>query len=292
MSKSKIEIISRNVDFPGNEFLTFPYQHLFLVYTAERETPLSVSASPEKDNYLAGNIYVKRLEYRSGANNKDFKVCQDSQCFSAIQIVGDSSLVHAKWLRILERAEHINAAKIDYDNALLCETPLNLIQILGEGIDRTTTETFTSEPESGSYYASTYICNALNSNTVVRELLDYAGIIQTLPRYTNDKQVDVPGWDSVFDREKLDRQKSEQDFLKQDKPYTIDDMFDSLEATGVLEEAITNKERALRMAEYERKQGNVEGVKLYEQMARMQDQIERIFDNIPGANNQDEKDEL
>ena len=211
MIKSKIEIISRNVHFPGNGILQFPYQHLFLLYTKEGDIPISVSAGPKGGNYLTGDIYVKISKYMG--DNKEFKHCTKFQCFAAIQIEGGDSEVTSKWSLILERTEHINAAEVDYDNALICETPINFLQMMGEDIDRTTMETFTSEISNVfPYSVKTNLCNTINSNTVVRELLEYAGITKILPKYPNGKSVDAPGWDSNFDNDVLDIHKHIQEY--------------------------------------------------------------------------------
>jgi len=68
---------------------------------------------------------------------------------------------------------------------------------------------------------------------------------------------------------------------QEETAYTIQDMFDSLEITGVLNEDITNKECALIMAKHETKQENLAGVELYKGMALAQEKIEKFFDNMP-----------
>ena len=204
-TQSTIEVISRNVGFPGNSFLIFPYQHLFLVYTNEEGKKISVSAGPENKNYLTGDIDIVEIPYRENIKNEDFYQCSRNRCFTAIQIAGTEEEISVKWQQILTHIETIKKAKVDY-NFPLCDGALNLLQMIGEGIDRVTEETFTTETmlQIPPVAASKKLCNTINSNTVVKELLDFAKIPFKLPVYPNEMQVDVPGIEGRFSREKLE----------------------------------------------------------------------------------------
>ena len=72
----------------------------------------------------------------------------------------------------------------------------------------------------------------------------------------------------------------------------IESMFDAIDATNVLGEDISNRERFLKMAQHEQDQGNHDTAQRYEDLAKLQGEVEKFFDSLSGENKQDYKDEL
>ena len=298
--QAKIEIVSRNIDIGLNPLLPRPFQHLFLLYTENGEVPLFLSAAPAQGNPITDNIYVKTGKYTQydviGEENIDFEVCHKSPCFRRVQGEGDREEVFSVWGKMVKMANYINIGQIKY-NLPICEATLGFFQMWGTQIDRVTTETATSD-NLPPYYVSEHLCNTRNSNTVVAELVKSADIELRLPIYPDGEEVESPGVHSVFDKEVIDGQKGskkKQEYtqsFQEDKAYTIQDMFNNLGQTEVLQKDITNRERALLMAKHASKQGNLADEKLYKNMAQAQGEIEAFFKNMPGSIKQDEKDEL
>lgn len=286
MIQAKIEIVSRNINIGINYLFSRPFQHLFLLYTESRDTPLFVSASPAFGNPITDNIGVKWGKYTqydsNGKENADFTVCQKSPCMHKIQVEGEKSSIFAVWMKILEVANQINVGEIKYDLPV-CETAVGFFQMLGTQIDQVTTETATSE-DLPQHYSSEHWCNTRNSNTVAIELLRSVGITPKIPTYSNGEEVDAPAMHNVFSNEKPNNQASQRTAVK--------DMFDAIDATNVLGEEISNRERFLKMARYVQDQGNFEASQRYENLAKLQGEVEKFFDSLSGEHKQDDKDEL
>lgn len=74
----------------------------------------------------------------------------------------------------------------------------------------------------------------------------------------------------------------------------INNIFENIGNTNVLQQGISNRERFLQMAEHEERQGNLGARETYKNMAHTQSDVEKFLSSLSGRSweNEESDDEL
>lgn len=291
MSKqAKIELRSRNVKGTLGIF-----QHLFIIHINSQDQKTILRGGPSSGNEFLGNIEVIKARYEIDDKGRK-PIDWDVNALRSELVEGPEleiqNLVDVMW----ERAQVINEQRYDYKFPI-GKYSQNSNTVVKELLIAADLEMKLPLDEEGNEI----IVPGIHADLAHTEFDDFMleNICDFMGGDCRKYRKEV---EELFEKRKV--QDSYDTFSEGNNQWThgfqglqeqsnmIQRMFDVWDETHVLEDDITNRERFVRLTQYESVRGNREMAEIYKNMANAQGDVERFFDSFPTLGISDDDDEF